>query len=66
MYAIRSYYDTERGYHVELDGVASGLTRACLHYEYAFGINPMTTGLRFAGTVELAGVDAPENRNNFV
>jgi len=61
MMGIGVLLDTERGYHVELDGVASGLTRACLHYEYAFGINPMTTGLRFAGTVELAGVDAPEN-----
>ena len=61
MMGIRVLLDTERGYHVELDGVATGLNRACLHYEYAFGINPMTTGLRFAGTVELAGVDAPEN-----
>ena len=61
MMGIRVLLDTERGYHVELDGVETGLSRACLHYEHAIGINPVTTGLRFAGTVEFAGVDAPEN-----
>jgi glycine/D-amino acid oxidase-like deaminating enzyme len=61
MMGIRVLLDTERGYHVELDGVETALGRACLHYEHAFGINPVTTGLRFAGTVEFAGVDAPEN-----
>jgi D-amino-acid dehydrogenase len=61
MMGIRVLLDTERGYHVELDGVETALSRACLHYEHAFGINPVTTGLMFAGTVEFAGVDAPEN-----
>lgn len=61
MMGIRVLLEAERGYHVELEGFESGLTRVCLHYEHAYGINPTTTGLRLAGTVELAGVDAPEN-----
>ncbi len=61
MMGISVLLDTERGYHVELEGFESGLTRTALHYEHAYGINQTTTGLRFAGTVEFAGVDAPEN-----
>ena len=53
--------DTERGYHVEISGVETRLTRPAIHYEHAYAVNPMTSGLRFAGTVEFAGVDAPQN-----
>lgn len=61
MMGIRVLLDTERGYHVELPEVTTGLSRAALHYEHAFGLNQMTEGLRLAGTVEFGGVDAPPN-----
>ena len=63
MMGVRILLDTERGYHVELEEFETGLTRTALHYEHAYGINQTTTGLRFAGTVEFAGVDAPENHD---
>lgn len=63
MMGIKVLLETERGYHVELDGFETGLTRAALHYEHAYGVNQTTTGLRFAGTVEFAGVDGPENHD---
>jgi len=61
MMGIGVLLDTERGYHVELTGFETALAHACLHHEHAYGVNPTTTGLRFAGTVEFAGVDAPED-----
>lgn len=63
MMGIKVLLDTERGYHVELPEVKSGLSRSVLHYEHAFGLNQTTDGLRMAGTVEFAGVDAPENED---
>ncbi len=61
MMGIKVLLDTERGYHIEVPEVETRLSRPAIHYELACGINPMTTGLRFAGTVEFAGVDGVEN-----
>ena len=51
--------ETERGYHVTLAaaGVAPRIPIASGEGKYF--VTPMETGLRIAGTVELAGLDAP-------
>jgi len=51
--------DTERGYHVEYDGAAPGLTRPACPTERGFYLCPMAGRLRAAGTVELGGLNAP-------
>lgn len=51
--------ETERGYHVMLPNDASLIRRPVVHADRAFIVSPMTDGLRVAGTVEIAGVDAP-------
>ncbi len=53
--------ETERGYHATLadPGVAPGLP--IMSGEYKFIATPMRMGLRFAGTVEFAGLDAAPN-----
>ncbi len=53
--------DTERGYHTVFHGIDTGLTRPLLHAEDHFAITQMDDGVRFAGTVELAGIDAAPN-----
>ena len=55
--------DTERGYHTTLHGIDTGLTRPVLQSEgnRSFAMTQLDVGLRFAGTVEFAGVDAPPN-----
>ncbi|MBT7648878.1 MAG: FAD-binding oxidoreductase [Rhodospirillaceae bacterium] len=63
MMGIKVLLETERGYHIEAAGVETRLSRPAIHYELACGINPMNTGLRFAGTVEFAGVDAEPDEN---
>ena len=52
--------DTERGYHSMVSG-SELLTRPVASAERQFIITPMNDGLRLAGTVEFAGLDAPEN-----
>ena len=61
MMGLKVLLDTERGYHTVFHGIDTGLTRPVLHGERHCGINQMDDGIRFAGTVELASVDAPEN-----
>ena len=56
---IRVLLNTERGYHVDLDGTQTGLQRVLLHGEHALAINPRPNGLRIAGTVEFASLEAP-------
>lgn len=51
--------ETERGYHVMLPNDAALISRPVVHADRAFIVSPMTDGLRVAGTVEIAGVDAP-------
>ncbi|CAM3051549.1 NAD(P)/FAD-dependent oxidoreductase [Pseudomonas plecoglossicida] len=51
--------DTERGYHLMLPGEHQRLPFAVTSLERKFIMTPMTDGLRLAGTVEFAGLDAP-------
>jgi D-amino-acid dehydrogenase len=51
--------DTERGYHVMLPGTDVGPILPTMSGEARIVATPMTGGLRIAGTVELAGVNAP-------
>ncbi len=53
--------DTERGYHVTFPDPGVTVSHVVMEAEGKFVANPMEMGLRFAGTVELAGVDAPPN-----
>ena len=51
--------DTERGYHVMFPKAASLLNRPVAPVDGGFFMTPMEGGLRAAGTVEFAGLDAP-------
>ena len=51
--------EAERGYHVVLSEPGVSITRTIMETAGKFIATPMETGLRFAGTVELATVDAP-------
>lgn len=51
--------DTERGYHLMLPEPGCALTRPMVSFERSFVMTPMEEGVRLAGTVELAGLDAP-------
>lgn len=51
--------DTERGYHVVFPEGASLLNRPVAPIDGGFFMTPMEGGLRAAGTVEFAGLDAP-------
>jgi D-hydroxyproline dehydrogenase len=54
--------DTERGYHLMLPNLGT-LSRPVASAERKFIMTPMQSGLRLAGTVEFAGLDAPmDNR----
>jgi D-amino-acid dehydrogenase len=53
---------TERGYHVLYAGEAQRVTRPVGWAEGGFYATPMAQGLRLAGTVEIAALDAPVNR----
>jgi len=57
--------ETERGYHVMLPTPNVSLTTTISHKSGSFGVTPMEHGLRVAGTVEIAGLEAPpdERRN---
>ena len=59
MLGIRVLLDTERGYHTVYHGTDSGLRLPLIHGEQGFGLNQMDEGLRIAGSVEMAGIDAP-------
>ena len=50
--------DTERGYHVTLEDPGVEVRHTIMETERKFVVTPMEMGLRFAGTVELAGIDA--------
>lgn len=59
MMGLRLLIDTERGYHAVFHGIETGLGRAVIHGEGHYGLNQLAMGVRFAGTVEFAGIDAP-------
>ncbi|WP_251975955.1 NAD(P)/FAD-dependent oxidoreductase [Salinicola avicenniae] len=51
--------DTERGYHLMLPRAVDWLPFAVTSLERRFIMTPMAGGLRLAGTVEFAGLEAP-------
>jgi D-amino-acid dehydrogenase len=51
--------ESERGYHVVLPHPGVPVTHGMSHARHGFALMPMEQGLRLAGTVELAGLDAP-------
>jgi D-amino-acid dehydrogenase len=53
--------DTERGYHITLKSPSVMPRVPLLEAEGKWFATPMTSGLRLAGTVELAGLDAAPN-----
>ena len=56
---IRVPMETQRGYHVELPPDSLGIGRIVAPYDAKAFITPMESALRIAGTVEMAGLDAP-------
>ena len=56
--------DTERGYHVQYAGKQSLLNRPVCWNAGWFYATPTDEGLRFAGTVEIAGYDTDKNPRN--
>lgn len=58
---IRPPLDTERGYHVMVEAPGVDIRVPILHKGRGFGASPMEHGLRFAGTVEIAGLNKPPN-----
>ncbi|MGI0119929.1 NAD(P)/FAD-dependent oxidoreductase [Zooshikella sp. RANM57] len=53
--------DTERGYHLNLQGYQNIITMPVTSGERKFIMTPMNEGLRLAGTVEFAGLSLPPN-----
>ena len=53
--------DTERGYHVTCPDPSITVSHTVMEADHKFVANPMAMGVRFAGMVELAGVDALPN-----
>jgi len=53
--------ETERGYHVTIPNPAVDLRIPLLHKTRGFAATPMEIGLRLAGTVEIAGLEAAMN-----
>ena len=51
--------ETERGYHTTMSNLDVNLKRPITHGETNIGMVQLNEGLRFGGTVELAGLDAP-------
>ena len=53
--------ETERGYHVTLPHQTRRPRMPLYSGDHSFAITPLDIGLRFAGTVELGGLDLPPN-----
>lgn len=51
--------ETERGYHAMVEGAHTGLRIQTIWSDRKFVAAPMEQGIRFAGTVEFAGLTAP-------
>lgn len=54
--------ETERGYHLHLKNPSQIPTTPMMMVKGKFGVNPMSTGLRCAGTVELGSHQAPPSK----
>jgi glycine/D-amino acid oxidase-like deaminating enzyme len=55
----RVFLDTERGYHIEIEGAQTGPVLPTLWSEGKIVATPMQGRIRCAGTVEFAGLHAP-------
>ncbi|WP_338665684.1 FAD-dependent oxidoreductase [Pararoseomonas sp. SCSIO 73927] len=53
--------ETQRGYHVTVASNNLGLRHTVMAVEHNMMVNPMSMGLRLAGSVEFAGLKAPAN-----
>lgn len=53
--------ESQRGYHVTVAGAGLSVNRMVNWVSRRVFTTPMETGMRFAGTVEIAGLDAPPN-----
>lgn len=53
--------DTERGYHIQFGGMQHLLSRPVSWQQAGFYATPTNLGMRFAGTVEIAGTEKPIN-----
>ena len=58
---VKVALETERGYHAMIFDPEVMPTLPISNKMRAFGVTPMEDGLRVAGTVEIAGLDAPPN-----
>jgi D-amino-acid dehydrogenase len=58
---IRPPLESQRGYHVQFDGVAGLTQRVVVLADRKAFTTPMEEGFRIAGTVEIAGVAPPPN-----
>jgi D-amino-acid dehydrogenase len=56
---VRIPLEAERGYHAMLRSPGIEVTTTISNKTHAFGVTPMEGGLRVAGTVEIAGLEAP-------
>ena len=55
--------ESARGYHLMLPEPKIELQAPVVDGEMHFGVTPMSAGIRLAGTVEFASIDAPPNEN---
>jgi glycine/D-amino acid oxidase-like deaminating enzyme len=56
---VRLPLETERGYHAMLPSPGIEMKTTISNKTRSFGLTPMASGLRIAGTVEIAGLEAP-------
>ena len=56
--------DTERGYHIQFSNLQHLVSRPVSWQNAGFYATPTNLGLRFAGTVEIAGTQKPANPRN--
>lgn len=51
--------ESQRGYHLQFEGGADAVSRTVILADRKVFVTPMEEGLRFGGTVEIAGLKAP-------
>ncbi len=63
---VRIPLETERGYHLQLGTPSIPIALPIIHRGRGLAITPMAEGLRLAGTVEIAGLDAPPDETRAI
>ena len=58
--------ETERGYHVTIKNPNVGINLPIMDSDMKTWITPMEVGIRCAGTVELASLEAPANQRRYL